>query len=106
MLQPELRWQVPSGATTSASYSSTSAIQRTPAAPMTTTAVAYASAQVNEGPVTVALKARDAGRPVKGSMTWAPRSAVPEVATAKSRPDTTVSTRLESRGLLMPTVQG
>lgn len=56
--------------------------------------------------MTVTAVRSAAGVPVTGSMMCAPRSAVPDVATAKSRPVTTVRIRRRSAGSLMPMRHG
>ena len=54
--------------------------------PRTNAAVAYTSAQVSSGPMTVADSNSVAhGSPVAGSVMWWPRAAVPDVATAPVR---------------------
>src|SRR5512146_502 len=74
--------------------------------PIAKTAVAYASAQVSDAPTTVTLATPAAGWPRTGSMMCAPRSAVPDVATAKSRPDTENASVPGRSGELTPTRHG
>ena len=69
---------------THAQYSANSLLenQTAPSRPDTTNAVANASAKPPSGPITVALLAPIAIKPVWGSRICAPRSYVPDVAIA------------------------
>jgi hypothetical protein len=73
---------------------------------MAKAAVANASARASDRPTTVTLARPLAGRPVNGSMTCAPRSAMPEVATALSAASTTRARRPRRQGSAMPTRHG
>src|SRR5580658_123604 len=73
---------------------------------MAKAAVAYASVAASVAPTTVRLARPAAGCPVCGLMMCAPRSATPEVATAKSRPATTSASDPGRSGSAIPTRHG
>ena len=80
--------------------------QRTASGPRAKAAVASMSAAVSDGPTTVTDATPVGGRPVRASTMWAPRRAVPEVATAPVCTGTTATSRVGSCGSSMPMRQG
>ena len=74
--------------------------------PRAKAAVASMSAAVSDGPMTVTEATPVGGRPVRASTMWAPRRAVPEVATAPVWTGTTATSRLGSCGSSMPMRHG
>jgi hypothetical protein len=90
-----------------ASYPSRDSVQsRASDGPIAKAAVAKASASASDGPTSVMLASPLAGRPLRGSMTCAPRSATPEVAMALSAASTTRARPPRRSGLAMPTRHG